>query len=131
GHDDPQYPKAEQLNDFELGWRFKTSDFQLNTNLYYMGYRNQLVRTGELDKEGRALRKNSGQSHRLGIELSANWQISKKLEIRPNIALSQNKNKDFVSFTNNEPQHFTHTAISFSPNIIAGNMVRYRPFKHV
>ncbi|TDA70130.1 TonB-dependent receptor, partial [Halomonas marinisediminis] len=28
--------KPEQLNDFELGWRYSTNKTKINTNLYYM-----------------------------------------------------------------------------------------------
>ncbi len=36
-------PEPEELNDYELGWRLLWDKFQLNSNLYYMDYQNQLV----------------------------------------------------------------------------------------
>ena len=65
-------PKPEKLNDFELGWRCITSDVQLNTNVYYMSYKDQLVLTGKLNDVGGALRENIGDSYRLGIEIDVN-----------------------------------------------------------
>ena len=38
----------ETLNDFELGWRIKKKNFNVNANLYLMSYKDQLVLTGEL-----------------------------------------------------------------------------------
>ncbi len=57
-------PVPEELNDFELGWRWKTSNATLNANIYYMGYKNQLVLTGAIDKEGAPIRANAGDSFR-------------------------------------------------------------------
>ncbi len=47
--------KPEKLNDFELGWRFHSDNIQLNTNFYYMGYKDQLVLTGEINDVGSSI----------------------------------------------------------------------------
>ncbi|HHB51562.1 MAG TPA: TonB-dependent receptor, partial [Saprospiraceae bacterium] len=36
---------SEKLNDFELGWRFNNETIKVNTNIYYMHYKDQLVLT--------------------------------------------------------------------------------------
>ncbi len=120
-------PESESLNDFELGWRHITSDFQLNTNVYYLDFRNQLVLTGALDEVGFPIRTNSGSSFRLGLEIDANWNISDKFSVRPNLALSSNKNRDFFFQRDGELQNLGNTNISFSPEIIAGNVFTYSP----
>ena len=38
--------KPEQLNDFEMGWRYNKEGVMLNINSYYMQYNEQLVLTG-------------------------------------------------------------------------------------
>ncbi len=128
---DPEYPKAEILNDYELGWRYQTKDFGFNANLYYMDYHNQLVLTGQIDSEGRFIRKNSGQSYRLGLELSAHIAITDKFEIRPNLAFSQNKNKHFKTLIQGDLKDFGQTPISFSPQIVGSNMLRYQPLDNL
>lgn len=45
-------PKPEKLNDFELGWRYASGNVKLNTNAYYMRYKDQLVLTGGLNDVG-------------------------------------------------------------------------------
>ncbi|PZD78940.1 TonB-dependent receptor domain-containing protein [Mesonia sp. K7] len=124
-------PSEEQLLDYELGYRLKKEKFQLNTNLYYMNYENQLVLTGEIDEEGAQIRKNSGNSYRLGLEIDAVYNISEKFTVRPNIALSQNKNRDFKSNFNGELQNFGDTDISFSPSVVAGNIFTYKPLENL
>ncbi|MEL6916465.1 MAG: TonB-dependent receptor [Bacteroidota bacterium] len=120
-------PDPERLNDFELGWRHVTTDFQWNANLYYLDFRNQLVLTGALDEVGFPIRQNSGSSFRLGLEIDANWSISEKFKLQPNIALSTNKNRDFFFERDGELQNLGDTNISFSPEIVAGNVFTFTP----
>lgn len=124
-----QKPRPEQLNDFELGWRLDKSNIKLNTNLYYMLYKDQLVLTGKLDDVGAHIRSNSGNSYRLGIELDAQVQLSKRWQIRPNITLSQNKNINYFVEEKKEVKSLGNTNISYSPNIVAGNILTYSPVK--
>ena len=92
-----------------------------------MKYKDQLVLTGELNDVGAPLRANVGDSYRLGIEIDANIALGAKFAIQPNIALSTNKNRDFVFQRDGVLQNLGNTNISYSPNIIAGNMFSYLP----
>ena len=123
-------PKPEQLNDFELGWRFMTPAVKISTNVYYMRYKDQLVLTGDIDNSGFPLRANVGDSYRLGLEVDAAIRVSEKLALRPNIALSSNKNIDFFFQRDGVLQNLGDTNISFSPNVIAGNQITYQPFEN-
>ena len=123
--------KPEKLNDFELGWRFNSDNFQLNTNFYFMGYKDQLVLTGELNDVGSPMRANSGDSYRAGIEVDATLKISDKWFVQPNITLSQNKNKDFYFTRDGVLQNLGETNIAFSPDIIAGNRLTFMPVKNL
>jgi iron complex outermembrane receptor protein len=120
-------PKPEKLNDYELGWRYISSDVQLNTNVYFMGYKDQLVLTGELNDVGAPLRANVGNSYRLGLEVDATIALGNQFKIRPNLALSRNRNKDFVFQRDGELEELGDTHISFSPDIIVGNVLTYQP----
>ncbi|HET8810469.1 MAG TPA: TonB-dependent receptor, partial [Flavobacteriaceae bacterium] len=124
-------PVPEKLNDFELGWRFGTEKIKLNTNAYFMGYQDQLVLTGAIDEEGAPIRKNSGKSYRLGLEVNADISLVKKLSIHPAMTVSRNKNMDFVSQFNGVLTEFGDTDISFSPSVIASNIIRYEPIENL
>jgi iron complex outermembrane receptor protein len=119
--------KPEQLDDFELGWRWKGENFTVNTNAYYMLYNDQLVLTGALDDTGSPLRTNSGKSYRLGLEIDASIKLSEQLTVRPNIAISTNKNKDFITTKDGSLANLGNTNISFSPDFVAGNILSYAP----
>ena len=120
-------PKPEQLNDYELGWRFVSPDIQLNTNVYYMRYKDQLVLTGELNDVGAPLRANVGDSYRLGLEVDANIRLGRKFKIQPNVALSDNRNVDFFFQRDGELQNLGNTKIAYSPQVIAGNILAFQP----
>jgi len=123
-------PKPERLNDFELGWRYVSEKIQVSTNGYYMGYKDQLVLTGELNDVGAPLRANVGNSHRLGLEVDANINLGNGFSLSPNIALSTNKNRDFVFQRDGVLQNLGSTNIAFSPNIIFGNRLTYNPIEN-
>ena len=122
-------PKPEKLNDYELGWRHSSKNVLLNANVYYMGYKDQLVLTGELNDVGAPIRTNSGDSYRLGVELDATIQLAKKWLIQPNVTLSQNKNKDFYFQRDGQLQNLGETNIAYSPNVIFGNRFAFVPSK--
>ncbi|KAA2219553.1 TonB-dependent receptor [Maribacter flavus] len=120
-------PRPEKLDDWELGWRYISPDVQLNTNLYYMKYLDQLVLTGELNDVGAPLRANVGDSYRLGLEVDAQVRLGTKVTWAPNITLSANKNRDFLFQRDGVLQNLGNTNIAYSPNIIAGNLITYSP----
>lgn len=119
--------KPEKLNDFELGWRFNSEKFQLNSNVYYMGYKDQLILTGRLDDVGNPIRANTEKSYRLGFEFDATIALSEKFTLRPNFTLSSNKNVDLAV----DGEYYGTTKIAYSPEVIAGNVIVYKPMERL
>jgi iron complex outermembrane receptor protein len=115
--------KPEKLDDYELGWRYASEKVKFNTNIYYMAYKDQLILTGNLDDVGNPIRSNSEKSYRLGLEIDVTVALSKQFIIRPNVTLSQNKNVDL----NVENVNVGTKDIAYSPSIIAGNILVYKP----
>ncbi len=123
--------KAEKLDDYELGWRFKNRKNSINTNVYFMNYKDQLVLTGAIDDVGAPVRATSGKSYRLGVEVDASVRVLKTLQWNPNFTLSTNKNNDFVSSIDGELQNLGNTNISFSPSVVAGNTIVFTPVNNL
>ena len=117
----------EILDDIELGWRYKSDQVQLNTNIYYMNYKNQLVLTGAIDDVGAPIRATSGESYRVGLEIDADIKLNDQFSIKSNAAFSTNKNEDFKAPINGNLLNLGNTPLSFSPNTIIGNMFIYQP----
>ena len=117
----------EILDDFELGWRLDLGKSSVNTNLYYMYYKDQMVLTGALDDVGAPIRETSGESYRLGLEIDADIKVSRLFSLRPNLTLSRNKNIDFRANLDGEIQNLGETNISYSPEIIGANQLIFHP----
>ena len=122
--------KPEQLNDFEMGWRYNKEGVMLNINSYYMQYNEQLILTGALDDVGAPVRTNSGDSYRLGLEIEAAFSLSDAFIIQPVLTLSSNKNKQTYSQVDGILKDFGTTNISFSPEVVASNAFIYSPLEN-
>lgn len=126
-------PTHETLYDWEAGYRVRLNRVSLNANAYLMDYRNQLVLTGAVNDVGSSVRMNVPKSYRAGIELEAGWAITSDLNWNANVTWSQNKINNFTEYVLNyetyehEAVHHGKTDISFSPNVVAGSQLRYKP----
>ncbi|WP_235985835.1 TonB-dependent receptor [Mucilaginibacter segetis] len=128
-------PKAENLKDFEAGYRTSGSVFRGGINLFYMLYKNQLILTGQLNDVGSQIRQNVKDSYRAGIEFDGALKISRSLLWAANATLSTNKIKNYRQFLINYDdnsvveQDFDKTNIAYSPSFIASSTVSYSPIK--
>ncbi|MFM2401105.1 MAG: hypothetical protein RI950_622, partial [Bacteroidota bacterium] len=124
-------PRAEYLQDYELGYEQSGSRYGLQLNGYFMNYQDQLVLTGAVNSTGDAIRKNVDASYRLGVEVSLNYQISKRLLWNGNVTLSQNRIQHFkeeiIDYDTYDQAviHHENTDIAYSPAVIAGNNLTY------
>ena len=130
------YPKAERLDDFEVGYSFNHKLFSVGVNLYYMLYKDQLVVTGQLSDTWNPLSVNVPDSYRMGIELQGALRPCEWFDWQFNITLSRNRIKNFVEYiyedewTNPISFDLGDTPIAFSPDIIFNNAFnfKYRDF---
>ncbi|MBS1506943.1 MAG: TonB-dependent receptor [Bacteroidetes bacterium] len=136
-----QQPLHESLYDVEAGWRMRKSNIALNVNYYFMDYNNQLVLTGKLNDVGASIRTNVADSYRTGVEIDGGIRFNQHFTWNANLTLSQNKIKNFTEvlydygtnydqYNEVDKQHH-NTDIAFSPNVIGGSNLQYRPMKSV
>ena len=124
-------PKEEKLDDLELGWKLNSNNLALSLNVFYMIYEDQLVLTGQRDINGYEIRRNIGESYRLGIELDSSIKVNNKLNIETNFSFSENKNKDFYSTFDGNLKNYGNTDLAYSPNLIANNTINFSPNKKI
>jgi iron complex outermembrane recepter protein len=126
-------PKAEQLNDLEIGYKYATTKVNAELVAYSMDYKNQLIANGSINDVGAYNRVNVPVSYRQGLELTASYAVHKKLSIAANAALSSNKIKEFKEYVfsyytfNNDSTTYSNTTISFSPSAIVGGQIVFKP----
>jgi iron complex outermembrane receptor protein len=138
--DEGQEIHSEQLVDLEIGHRYRQQRWIIESNIYNMAYKNQLVLTGRINNVGAPILTNVPESYRRGIEVSIHFKPLYNFEISGNLTLSSNKIADFTEYVDNwnywdnpetEPYQYVFnlgkTDISFSPAIIAGGSLGYRP----
>ena len=123
-------PKAERVIDVELGYQYTTRNWHAGANFYLMDYRNQFVQTGAVSDIGEKLTTNIKSSDRLGMELTAGWDVTKWLSLEGNAALSQNRIHDFdevVEDWDNGSQtiHYDQSTLAFSPSVILNGFVDF------
>ena len=133
--------QPEKMYNVEIGSSYKTNQYSLSANLYYMHYIDQLVATGQLNDVGSPLRQNVDLSFRRGVELQAGVQILKRLSTKLNATFSQNKIKEYNELLYAYDENFDidsiysfnlkNTNIAFSPNIIISNELSYQPTDNV
>lgn len=91
--------KPERMYDFELGYNLALESFNLSTNLYYMLYNNELVKSGQLDVFGDPIDGNAPQTYHLGLELAIKYEYNLfddyKFILSGNTTLSRNKIVDY------------------------------------
>jgi iron complex outermembrane recepter protein len=136
-------PKAENLQNVEIGYRYHSKKLFVNTNYYLMNYKDQLILSGEINDVGAYNRINVDQSHRMGVELEFGYMLTKKLSLSGNLTLSSNKIKEFDEYVDNYDNYDTegnmiqdvinhkNTDIAFSPNTIASLGLLYEPIKNL
>ena len=129
-----QRPDAERLYNTEMGYKWQHEKALLNIVLYHMYYRDQLALDGHINDVGEYTRINVDKSYRAGIELIGGIKLPAGFGLNANATFSQNKVKSFIQYIDNwdlgvqnEVKH-ENTDLPFSPNVIAGAELSYKPF---
>lgn len=129
-------PKAETLYDYELGYQYSHTRFNIGANLYFMDYDNQLVLTGEYNDVGAYKTMNVKDSYRMGIELTAGVKITDWFRWEGNMVVSRNKlqnYKQYIDLYDNQ-DNWTwigqdsvvgDVTIAFSPTITAMSLFTF------
>ena len=124
-------PKPESVLDIETGWQYDGGRFRASQNIYWMDYKNQFVQTGAKSDIGEALTTNIKDSYRLGIEITAAYQVLPCLNLEANAALSHNRILDFDEVVENwegDPVtvHYDNSNLAYSPSAILNGFIDFR-----
>ena len=128
-------PQAETLYDYELGYTYAHTRFNIGLNLYFMDYDNQLVLTGRVNDVGKQSTTNVKDSYRMGMELMAGVRITNWFRWEGNMVVSRNKIQNYTEtitrYNENwekvgvEEVFFKETTIAFSPTITAMSLFTF------
>ncbi len=131
-------PRPEMMIDYEAGVKYANRKINAGINFYYMDYYDQLVLNGKINDVGSYTRVNIDRSYRMGAELEAAWMVAKKVTLKGNLTLSDNRIKEFIEYTDaydvdfnyigQQTDTFRNTTIAFSPAITSALQLSYTPF---
>lgn len=121
-----EMPKAERLNDLELGYKYQSEVFTAGANFYWMDYKDQFVLTGEIDKIGEAITRNVDKSYRLGVEIEAALKPVDWFRWDVNATWSKNQVKGItVKLTDKSVADLGNQPLAFSPDWIVNNIFTF------
>lgn len=126
-------PRAEMLQNVEMGYRLNAKGFRGGINGYAMLYKDQLIVTGKINDVGEYIRQNVPDSYRLGVELDARIPVTPRLAWSTTLALSRNRIRNFTEYIDDYDNggqivnHYSDTDIAFSPGVVATGELSYRP----
>jgi iron complex outermembrane recepter protein len=102
GEDDASLPydlravEPEGVTDLEAGVELRRGPLSARVNLYAMEFDDEIALTGELSAIGLPVRRNTGRSHRRGLELDLAWSPSPRLRVSAAGALSRNRIEEWT-----------------------------------
>ncbi|MFQ5627966.1 MAG: TonB-dependent receptor domain-containing protein, partial [bacterium] len=82
----------------ELGIGFRGSRFLGAANVYYMDFRDEIIKKGGLDRFGQPITGNADHTVHRGVELSGEMQILPQLFLSGNFLASKNELKSYRIF---------------------------------
>ncbi|MFZ1826457.1 MAG: TonB-dependent receptor [Chitinophagales bacterium] len=124
-------PLPEHLLNVELGVKSNIKGWQIQPNIFFMHYKDQLVLDGSINDVGEYTRVNVPESYRAGLELNVSKQLWSVLDISMFGALSDNRIKDYTQYIDNWDngeqiaETYSNTMIAFSPQATGGLMINY------
>ncbi|HHE54988.1 MAG TPA: TonB-dependent receptor [Caldithrix abyssi] len=118
--------KPEALTDFELGVGYHTNDLNLNLNYYYMNFKNEIIKSGQLDRFGQPITGNADRTRHQGVELSTRLQLTPKWHFSFNFTKSENKLVSYKVYDwSGQATDLSGNKIAGFPDVIANGRLTY------
>jgi len=116
--------KPEVLTDIEIGGGYSTPTLRATANVFLMEFRNEIIRSGQLDRFGQPVTGNADRTRHLGIELTGTMMLG-QVELHANATMSQNQLVKYTVFDSGTPQSLDGNTIAGFPDIIANARASY------
>jgi iron complex outermembrane recepter protein len=130
------YVKPETMNDIEAGYSIDEKNFNINLNLYYMLFDDEIVNNGKLDIFGQPTTGNISSTIHRGIELSGTVNMVDNFSLFSNFTYSKNyiskgyyyiDQNNFIDLSGNEingfPDFLFNFGISYNNNELFAQII--------
>lgn len=116
----------ESLLDLELGAGWRSEGGEAGINLYWMEFRDEIVKSGQLDRFGQPVTGNAERTRHLGAELSGAVRLPAGFEAAGNLTLSRNRFVRHTSYDAGSPQPLDGNPIAGFPDLLGNARVTWR-----
>ncbi|WP_340106698.1 TonB-dependent receptor [Rhodohalobacter sp. 8-1] len=123
---DPNSVKPEYVNDYEGGFRFRSTRFAGKLNGFFMKFSNEISPTGDYIPEGFIqLRENIDESSRYGLEAQIRWILHRQFTLSGNATWMQT---NIASFSpSGSDQVYEDVESILSPDWLINGSLTYSP----
>lgn len=111
--------KAERLNNLEAGGAYVTPTLRLAANLFWMDFRDEIVKNGQLDLFGQPVTGNAERTLHSGLELTAAARPTRFLTLQANLSLSRNTFKEHTVYEGGQAVALDDNRIAGFPDVLA------------
>ena len=118
--------KEETMYDAELGGSYERANLSLSVNFYNMNFKNEIVKSGQLDRFGQPVTGNAEKTLHRGVELSLRLRPAPSWEITANSTWSRNRLVRHRHYTWDGVQVLDGRPIAGFPDLLANGRVSYR-----
>ncbi|MBN2355908.1 TonB-dependent receptor, partial [candidate division KSB1 bacterium] len=118
--------KHETMHDLEAGLAYSDDQAHLSAVFYYMSFRNEIVKSGQLDRFGQPITGNADKTLHRGVELTGRWRFSHHWQLSGNAAWSSNRLVKHTRYTDEGPVVLDNHKIAGFPDIVANARITYR-----
>lgn len=122
--------KPEALLNVELGVGFQVAGASILMNAYLMNFKNEIVKSGQLDRFGQPITGNAKRTQHSGIEMSGRLPIIPDFQLEVNGMISSNKLKDYTVYQKQKgvviPKSLNGNHIAGFPDYLSNVKVIYK-----
>jgi len=123
--------KPESVRDFEAGVTWNAAGRTLQANVYSMDFRNDIARIGPPTASGSIVRRNVGSSYRRGVEVDGRWQLTPRIAIGGNAALSTNRIASFTDSSRGTPVVRRNVEPLLTPRVMTSQRLEFSPARAI
>lgn len=122
--------KPETMNDFEIGSSITADNLSFSANIFYMLFKDEIIKNGKLDRFGQPITGNVDQTIHSGIELAGVLKVSDSIKLLGNFTYSKNKiDKGLYFISKDESIDLSGNQISGFPEILSNLSLQYQQEK--
>lgn len=118
--------KPEKLHDVELGFGYGNPALKGNINFFYMDFKDEIVKQGQLDRFGQPVTGNAERTVHAGVELSGQAVLLNRWQIFGNLTFSQNELKRYTVYEDDAPLRLDGNPIAGFPDFLANARAQYQ-----